>query len=196
MSEKGRNYSYLKKHMLPEEFKSFCTRIANQYGNSEQHFSYSYFCEKENIKKSCFYRIIEEAVVKNWVSEETVNKIEAKAFLNQKTHAQNAGESTLGRYARLRKKRNAYIISTYSNTEVEVIAKDFAENSEMSKKEFAQKYGISTVVLDALLKKAFIENIADDEICKAIEKRSLKKDSSKRAKNFFEQLWKQRRCPK
>lgn len=195
MSGKRRNYSYLKKNISSTEFKDFCRKIANQYANSEGHFSYSYFCEKENITKSCFYRVIEEAVIMNWVSEDTVNKIEAKSIFNQKYHAQNAGGTTLRKYAELRKKRNKYIISLYSNEEIKNIAKEFAENFEVTKKDFAKKYDISIVVLDTLLRKAFVENIADDEICKAIEERSIQKDSSKRAKKFFEQLWKQRKCP-
>ncbi len=196
MSAEKRNYSYLKKHMSQEDFKSFCKRIANQYAKSDNHFSSSYFMKTENITKSCFYRVVEEAVVRNWVSEDMVNKIEAKSISNQKYHAQNAGESTIRKYAELRRKRNEYIFSQYSDAEIKELAKAFAERSdEISKRDFAKKYDLSIMVLDALMKKAFVENIADDETCKTIERRSLQRDSSKRTVEFFEYLWEQRRHP-
>lgn len=196
MSTEKRNYSYLKKHMTPEDFKNFCKRIANQYAKSDDHFSSSYFVKVEEITKSCFYRVIEEAVVRNWVSEEVVNKIEAKSISNQQYHAKNAGETTIRKYAELRRKRNEYIFSLYSDEEIRTMAKEFAEREEnVSKADFAKKYDLNISVLDALLKKAFVQNIADDEICKTIERRSLQRDSSKRTVEFFEYLWKQRRCP-
>lgn len=196
MGAEKRNYSYLKKHMSQEEFKTFCKKVANQYAKSDDHFSSSYFVKTENITKSCFYRVIEEAVVRNWISEEIVNKVEAKSISNQKYHAQNAGETTLRKYAELRRKRNEYIFSLYSDEEIRNIAKEFAERKEnISKRDFAKKYDLNIVVLDALLKKAFVENIADDEICKTIERRSLQRDSSKRTVEFFQYLWSKRRCP-
>ena len=211
MGAEKRNYSYLKKHMSQEEFKTFCKKVANQYAKSDDHFSSSYFVKTENITKSCFYRVIEEAVVRNWISEEIVNKVEAKSISNQKYHAQNAGETTLRKYAELRRKRNEYIFSLYSDEEIRNIAKEFAERpvssyivneiefaerkENISKRDFAKKYDLNIVVLDALLKKAFVENIADDEICKTIERRSLQRDSSKRTVEFFQYLWSKRRCP-
>lgn len=196
MGAEKRNYSYLKKHMSQEEFKTFCKKVANQYAKSDDHFSSSYFVKTENITKSCFYRVIEEAVVRNWISEEIVNKVEAKSISNQKYHAQNAGETTLRKYAELRRKRNEYIFSLYSDEEIRNIAKEFAERKEnISKRDFAKKHDLNIVVLDALLKKAFVENIADDEICKTIERRSLQRDSSKRTVEFFQYLWSKRRCP-
>lgn len=196
MSAEKRNYSYLKKSMSHEDFKDFCKRIANEYAKSEDSFSCSYFVKEENITKSCFYKVIEEAVVMNLVSEDTVNKIEAKSISNQQNH-KNLGETTIRKYARLRKKRNEYIFSLYSDEEIRTIAKEFAEREEnVSKKDFAKKYDLSIPVFDALLKKAFIQNIADDETCKTIERRSIQKDSSKRTLQFFEYLWNKRRCPK
>lgn len=195
MNNKGRNYTYLKKNMNSAEFKGLCKQIAIEYAKSENHFSYSYFVKNYNITKSCFYRILEEAIVTNLISEDDVRKMEIKAISNQKNYAANAGESTLRHYALLRSKRNNYILESYSNEQIKSLAEDFAANSKISKLEFAEKYDISIVVLDKMLKKAFIENIIDDQTCKEIEKRSLKKDSSKRAKEFFEYLWTERRYP-
>lgn len=192
MCAERRTYTKLKKQMSVIEFETFCKRIANQYGKSEGHYSASYFVENENITRRCFYRILEEAIVRNLVTEQTVNYMEAKAISNQRNYGKNAGEATLRHYAQLRKKREEFIISQYSKLEIKKVAEDFAKSLELSKKDFAKKYGISISILDALLKTAFVENIADDQICKKIEKRSLDKDSSKRAMNFFKELWEKR----
>lgn len=194
MQERRRSFVKLRKSMALQEFECFCKRIAIQYAESENRFSRSYFIKEENISENCFYKILDEAVIRNLVSEEIVNKMEAKAIANQKNHAKNAGETSLKHYAELRKKRDEYIIFLYSDDEIKELAEEFAKRVKISKKDFAKKYDISIKVLDVLLKKAFTENIIDDETCKAIEKRSLSKDSSKRAKDFFEQLWKRRKC--
>lgn len=192
MSEKRRSFTQLKNSMTLKEFETFCRRIATQYAKFEEQYSASYFVKAENITKGCFYKILYEAIIRNLVSEELVNMMETKSICNQKKHALNAGETTRQHYARLRKERNEYIICSYTDLEIKQIAEDFTKSLEEKKTDFAKRYGIGITVLDSLLKKAFVENIADDEICKKIEKRSLSKDSSKRAKEFFAYLWKER----
>lgn len=192
MSERKRSFTELKRTMTTEDFEDFCKRIATQYAKSEGQYSCSYFIKAENLTKTCFYKVIYEAIRKNLVSEETVDKMEIKSICNQKAHAVNAGETTRKHYAKLRKERNEYIISSYTKTEIKQIAEDFAKSTKEKKIDFAKRNGIAIPVLDTLLKKAFIENIASDKICEEIEKRSLSKDSSKRAKEFFAYLWKER----
>lgn len=192
MEEKKRSFTKLKNSMRLIEFESYCRKIAVQYANSDGQYSSSYFMKAENISKDCFYKILDEAVIRNLVADEIVDKMETKAVLNQKRHALNAGETSQQHYAQLRKKRNEYIIFLYSDIEIKVLAEDFAELVNETKADFAKRNGISTAVLDTLLKKAFTENLIDDETCRKIEKRSLAKDPSKRAKIFFEQLWERR----
>lgn len=192
MEQKKRSFSKLKNSMNLMEFESFCRRIASQYAKSNEQYSGSYFMKTENITRECFYKILDEAVIRNLVSEEMVDKMEIKSITNQKNHAVNAGESSKKHYAMLRKKRNEYIICLYSDIEIRLLAEDFAEATGETKEDFAKRYKVSIPVLDILLKKAFTENIADDITCKKIEKRSLAKDSSKRAVKFFEQLWQRR----
>ena len=193
MEQKKRSFSKLKRSMNLKDFESFCRRIATQYAKSDGQYSGSYFMKTENITRDCFYKILDEAIIRNLVSDELVDKMEAKAIVNQKNHAPNAGETSRNHYAILRKKRNEYIICSFSEIEIKVLAEDFAELVQQTKADFAKRNGISVSVLDALLKKAFVENIADDETCRKIEKRSLEKDASKRAKDFFCQLWEVRK---
>lgn len=193
MEQKKRSFTKLKNSKNLKEFEGFCRRIATQYAKSNGEYSGSFFMKTENISRDCFYKILDEAVIRNLVSDELVDKMEMKAIANQRNHAENAGESSKKHYAMLRKKRNEYIICLYSDIEIKVLAEDFAESTKETKEDFAKRYDISISVLDVLLKKAFTQNIADDNTCKKIQERSLAKDSSKRTQEFFEQLWQRRR---
>lgn len=185
---KKRSFRDLSKTMSAQEMDRFCKRIAESYAKSETRFACSYYTQHENISASCFYKVLERAVVMNLVSEKTVDKMEKKSELNQCSHATGAGMTTREKYAALRKKRNEFIIFSFSEEEIKQLAIDFANHPEISKKEFAQKYDVSNTVIDVVLKKSITEKIVDDEIFAKIEERSLKKDSSKRAKDFFNLL--------
>lgn len=190
---KKRSFKDLSKSMTTTQIDNFCKRIAESYANSETKFARTYYTEHENISISCFYKVLERAVILNLVSEKTVDKMEKKAELNQSTHAKGAGMTSREKYAMLRKKRNEYIIFLYSDEEIKKLAMDFANNPEISKTEFAEKYDVSIKVLDTLLKKAITENLIDDETFVKIEERSLAKDSSLRAKKFFDLLHERRK---
>lgn len=193
MEQKKRSFTKLKNSMTLNEFERFCGKIATKYAKSDGEYSGSYFMKTENISRDCFYKILDEAIIRNLVSNDLVDKMEMKAVSNQRNHAENAGETSKKHYAMLRKKRNEYIICLYSDIEIKALAEDFAESTSETKEDFAKRYDISICVLDVLLKKAFTQNIADDNTCKKIEKRSLAKDSSKRTQQFFEQLWQRRK---
>lgn len=189
---KKRSFRDLSKSMSTIEIDNFCKRIAESYADSETKFARTYYTEHENISVSCFYKVLERAVVLNLVSEKTVDKMEKKAELNQSAHAKGAGITSKEKYAMLRKKRNEYIIFLYSDEEIVKLSTDFANHPKISKAEFAEKYDISIKVIDTLLKKAITENLIDDETFAKIEERSLSKDSSLRAKEFFKLLHERR----
>lgn len=189
---KKRSFRELNK-MSVADLDRFCKRIAESYANSEAKFARSYYTEHENISASCFYKVLERAIVNNLVSEKTVDKMEKKSELNQSAHAKGAGMTTREKYATLRKKRNEYIIFLYFDEDIKKLAIDFANNPQITKSEFAEKYDVSIKVLDTLLKKAITENLIDDETFAKIEKRSLAKDSSLRTKQFFDLLHERRK---
>lgn len=186
--KRKRSFRALSNNMTAAELDKFCRRIAESYANSEARFARSYYTEHERISESCFYEVLERAVVLNLVSEKTVDKMERKAELNQSIHARGAGITSKEKYNELRKKRNEFIIFLYSDKEIAKLATDFANHPEISKAEFAEKYDVSIKVIDTLLKKSITENIINDEIFAKIEERSLAKDSSLRAKEFFRLL--------
>lgn len=192
MKKRKRSFKVLANSMTTVELDKFCKRIAESYANSEARFARSYYTEHENISESCFYEILERAVVLNLVSEKTVDRMEKKAEVNQAAHAKGAGITSKEKYKELRKKRNEYIIFLYSEEAIAEVATDFANHPEISKAEFAEKYDVSIKVIDILLKKAITENIVSDEIFEKIEKRSLAKDSGLKAKEFFRLLHERR----
>lgn len=193
---KKRSFRDLAKVMSAQEMDRFCKKIAESYANSETRFARSYYTEHENISVSCFYKVLERAVIMNLVSEKTVDKMERKSELNQSAHAEGAGMTTKEKYAALRKKRNEYIIFLYSDEEIKKLATEFANNPEISKAQFADKYGVSPRVIDVLLKKSITENIIDDAMFLKIEERTLKRDSSKRTQDFFRLLHERRKMTK
>lgn len=193
MGKNGRTFKEVKEKLTTTEFENFARKIAKQYANFEPHFSAFYFVRQEDITKDCFYKLLEEAIIRGLVSEEEVEKMEQKAIKNQKAHSSVLGKRTINHYRKLRKERDEHLISLFSEEMIKNLAEDFANHPETSKKEFAEKYEISTNVINILLKKAFAENIADDETCCKIEKRSVDKDSSENTKKFFEQLWEKRK---
>lgn len=192
MKKRKRSFKMLTTSMTTVELDKFCKRIAESYANSEARFARSYYMEHENISESCFYEILERAVVLNLVSEKTVDKMEKKSEINQASHAKGAGIRSREKYKELRKKRNEYIIFLYSEKDIKELAEDFANHPEISKSEFANKYDVSIKVIDTLLKKAITENIVRDEIFAKIEERSLAKDSGLKAKEFFRLLHERR----
>lgn len=186
---KQRTFTDLKKSMTEETLNKFCKRIAESYANSETRFARSYYGKNENITESCFYKVLERAVEMNLVSEKTVDKMERKAEANRNLHVKGAGVGSLVKYEVLRKKRNDYIISNYTKEQITTLATEFANNPEMSKKEFADKYGVCTMVIDKILVKAIVENIVDDETFAKIEKRTIEKNAGNaKTTKFFEAL--------
>ncbi len=191
---KGRNFTQLKKAMSEEELRKFCKKIAEEYADSKGEYARSYFVKEYDISGSCFYKILETSIIKNWVSDETMLKMEEKAVENQKVHAETAGLSTRKHYSEMRQKRQEYIISFYTEKEIEDLATDFA-NSPLNKKEFAKQKGITSIRgLDLLLKKAIVEAIVDDIVFNDIRQRSVDnaKGDKQRVKEFFIQLAKER----
>lgn len=195
MEKKRRSFTQIKKSISAKEFKSFCIQITEKYANSNEEFARSYFMKEYDISASCFYKILETAIIYNWVSDETVKKMEAKALINQKAHKAEAGLSTRKHYAEMRQKRQEYIISLYTEKEIEKLAVNFAYTPLKSKKKFSEEEGISVGILDKLLKKAIVELIVDDIIFNDIWDRSLENTSEnqkEKVNDFFKGLAKER----
>lgn len=193
---KKRSFSQLKKTMNYNEFCNFCKKITEQYANSEAQFARSYFTENYNISEACYYKILEYAVVTNLVEDVIVSKMMNKAVANQNMHSKGAGGSSIAKYARMYTQRCEYIAAAFSEENVKKLAMDFADNPDISKEDFAASYGVARKVIEIVLERAIENNVVEDKVFEAIEKRSLSKNSSKAAKNYFSALRKKREANK
>ena len=195
MAEKKRSFTQLKKQMSFKEFCDFCKSVTEDYANSEMHFARSYFCNNHNISPSCFYRVLEYAVITNLVDEITFSKMLDKAKANQKAHSDKAGGSSDVKFARMYTERCKFIATSIETSEVENLAKLYAHKYDLSKSEIAWNAGIPVKVLDYVLLRAIEECIVDDALFAAIEKRSLSKTKPEKleyTKDFFAGLQKKR----
>jgi len=194
-----RSFTQLKKNMSYEEFNKFCKRLTEEYAKSDAQFARTYFCEHYNISTSCYYKVLEHAVVTNLVEDIVVSKMMNKAVANQNLHKSGAGGSSLAKYARMYDQRCKYIANTFPKGEVEKFAIDFADNPDISKGDLAAAYGIARKVAELILVRAVEENIADDRTVIAIEERSIKNATPVKVqmtKEYFAALKKKREAYK
>lgn len=185
MEKKRRSFSELKKSMSYESFNSFCKELTERYAKSEPQFARSYFCEKYNISYDCYYKVQEYAVVTALVEKSIVEKMINKAVRNQKANHKSAGSSTIIKYNRMYTDRCRYLAAMLQEKEILHIATDFADNPDISKRDFAAAYGLETKVLEMILERAIEENVVSDNTFEAIKRRSLKGNFSKAAEDYF-----------
>lgn len=186
-----RSFTQLKKSMSYEQFNKFCKKITEEYATSEAKFARSYYTKQYEISDSCYYKIIEYAIVTNLVNDLIVSKTMNKAINNQKAHSINAGCSTRVKYSKMYTKRCEYIASSYSTEEIKQIAISYANTPGVSKNDLATSYGITRKVFELLLIRAIVENIVENNIVDAMEKRSKQNTTNQDTKEvdkFFEEL--------
>ena len=189
----AKNFTQLKKQKTFEEFNRYAKRITEDYATSENHFSRSYFCRTYDISSSCFYKLMEYAVVTDLVSDSITAKMMNKAIANQQNHDKRAGGTSQQKYVDMYRKRCEFIANQKSMEIVEDFAIMFACYPSDTKEELASEFGISKKVADLLLVRAIVENIADDDIVERIEKRSIAGSVDKNyTREFFSKLKKQR----
>lgn len=174
-----------------KDFFDFCKKIAEEYASLEDEFARTYFTEKYNISINCFYHILEEAVILNMISDNTIFKMEEKAVRNQKCSYAKAMISSRKHYDKLWKKRKEYLDS-FTEEDIKNIATKFAYYTDISKKSFAIIEGISQRTLEIILQRAILEVIINDEIFFKIRERSLcnasNEEEREKSEIYFEYL--------
>ena len=193
---KKRSFRQLKKNMTYEEFNEFCKKIANEYANSESNFARSYFCNYYEIGESCFYRVLEYAIITNLVDDKLFKKMMEKSITNQISHKAGAGMTSVAKYNHLYSKRCEYIALSFPENKIKQIAEDFANNPNVSKEDIALKYNISRKVLELMLERSIIDNVVNDEIFEAIRNRSIKNSTPNKkteTEKYFEVLQEKRK---
>ena len=171
--DKRRSFKELKNDCSYEGFCNFCKDVAERYATSEIEFARSYYCKTLNISESCFYKVLEFAVVMNLVSDKTFEKMRDKAVKNQKAHAPNAGITTLEKYGKMFEQRCQFIAYAIQVEEVRKFALEYIEKSTTPKKDLAEKYGYSPRVADILLIRSVEEGIITDEQVDEMQQRCV-----------------------
>ena len=184
---KKRSFLKLKKSMTAQEYEDFDKAYAKEYANSDSEFARSYFVNKYNVSESCHYKLLYDAVVYNRVSEEEVDKMEAKSVGNQRAKAQGAGATSYLNYGRLRYERYKYIASLYTEKEIEELVKIIVENPKISLDIIAKIKGITLITLKIMLRKAIVECYIGDFEMMELYDRSIKGSSNpEKTKKSFE----------
>lgn len=179
---KKRKFLEIKESMTGEQFRMFCASIARKYATTDAEFSQSYYAKKYDVTKYTIRKILEEAVINDWVPEDIVSRMEKKACTNQRNQeeVETSGLSSIEYYSRLRKERNNLLLARYSNEEIKTIAERFAYNPDVPKDHFAKVLGMYQIIFDKLIKKAIEEAIVDDLTFEKIKDRTLANTSKEK----------------
>lgn len=187
-----RTFKDLKKTMTEEQLAKFCKKIAEEYAKSDSQFARTYFTNQYNITVSCYYKMLEYAVVENLIENGIVTKMMNKAIANQRLHSNGEGGlSSNIKYQKMLVKRNKKVLDSFDDENIKKLALDFADNPDIGKQDLAAAYGITPRILEKLLEKAIVHNIVDDKTFEEIKKRSLR-DANKAAQEYFEKIQRQR----
>lgn len=163
---KKRSITKLTKEMTKEQFEKFCQDLAIDYSETDYEYARLFYCNKLNISSTCYYRCLEYAVINNLVDDVVVAGIMYKSAYNQNAYFKKkeeekgiisdvkAGGTSLAKYNRLYEERCMLIANTFTDQEVDDIAEEFATKKRMSKYKLAQKYDVSTRVIDYILERA------------------------------------------
>lgn len=193
--ERKRSFIQLKKEMKYDEFVSFCKKITEQYANSELNFARSYFVEKYNISKRCFYEIIRFTIETALVEEKIVFKAMNKAETNSESHSKGSGGRCKANYEKMYTHMCQYIAMLATPKEIKLAAEEYAKNPNISKKDIATKYGWNRKTFEIILVRAIEEKIVEDRIVDAMEKRSVENavlEQKENVKDYFKKLKKKR----
>lgn len=171
--DKRRSFTKLKNDCSYEGFCNFCKDVAERYANSEIEFARSYYCKTLNISESCFYKVLEFAVVMNLVSDKCFEKMKEKAVKNQKVHAPNAGITTLEKYGKMYEQRCQFIACAVQIEDIRKFALEYIEKSTTPKIQLAEKYGYSSRVADILLIRSVEEGIITDDQVDEMQQRCV-----------------------
>lgn len=198
----ARTKTYLQKTMTSKEIDQLAKRVSNSYATSDLEFSVSYYTEKEDITKKCFYWLLELAIVRNLVPDKTVMMMREKSDtnINRKSmeYTMQGNARSQLRYARMIGERKWFIFLEGIPKEKKIeITTYFAEHPELTREEIGERFGIprgKTIAMDKIIEDTLLQNLVDDEIFTKIRLRSLgpNPNPSKEAINYFGRLKRRR----
>lgn len=191
---KRKNFTDLEKTRNRKQMRIFVREVANFYANTNNAISKPYITNYYQISDSCYYKILECAVIWGVVNDATVNRMEEKTCYNARLHS-GSSYQTEEKYARLRDERKTYEKFPFTKKEATEITILFSEG-KFTKEKLADEYCTSTNKIDKAIYTAIVLNWVKDKIYNKIKENSLKVDSSESTVNFFEELENERNTNK
>ena len=183
---KRRNYSELEKTRNRKQMRAFVREVAEFYANTDNEISKPYITNYYQITDSCYYKILEYAVIWGVVDDVIVKRMEEKTSYNAQLHS-GTSYRTENKYSELRKLRREYAEFPFTKKEAKEITHLFVEE-KVSKEDLARKFCTTRSKIDKAIYVSIELNWVKDEIYNKIKESSLKADSSEKTVNFFKEL--------
>lgn len=183
---KRKNYSELKKTRNRRQMRAYVREVAEFYANTDNGISKPYITNYYQITDSCYYKILEYAVIWGVVDDVIVKRMEEKTSYNAQLHS-GTSYRTENKYSELRKLRREYAEFPFTKKEAKEITHLFVEE-KISKEDLARKFCTTRSKIDKAIYVSIELNWVKDEIYNKIKESSLKADSSEKTVNFFKEL--------
>lgn len=160
-------------------------KVAVMYAGTDASYSSEYFCREFEITQPTFYKLLEKAVVENIVELEIVEAIKKKSAYNALRKAgKNAEKRSQKHYEHLIQKRKLFVLSKKESI---ALTKAYI-STDLDKQKFCHKEFCTTELLNRTILKSMLENWISDEDVNKLKEKSLKKESTPRAIEFWEKV--------
>lgn len=161
--------SFKKRHRLSTQE---IVKIVLEYANSDTDLARTFFTEKYDISVHTFYSLRDYSIITGLVTMQTYYKLKKKAAYNYSIHNEkNSALKSEQKFKELLKRRNQYIDSNFSTSDIEDIGLQYSQG--ISRQIIGEKYQICTEVVSQLLFKGLYDLIYSPEIILAIKARII-----------------------
>lgn len=183
---KRKNFTEISKTKNRRQIRAFVRQVAEFYANTDNGISKPYITNYYQITDSCYYKVLEYAVIWGVVNDTIVKRMEEKTCYNARLHS-GTSYRTENKYSELKKLRREYAEFPFSRKEAKEITMLFTEK-KFTKEELAKMYCTTKSKIDKAIYVSIASNWVKDEIYHKIKESSLKADSTEKTANFFKEL--------
>lgn len=165
-------------------------KFVSEYADSDDSVTIDSLSEKYQIR-SGVDKVFEYAIVNCIVSYKTAQKMKIKAHRNQARHCKKDVLHTASDqyYSNLLKRRFEYVVSKISDDKIREMVDAYIASPNLSAEIIANTFGFSRRELNALLEKAIVFNLIDDEKCNTLKAVAFDKVPKVRQKVVISELF-------
>lgn len=166
-SEYQKFQDFKKQHNLTD---NQIIQIMNEYANTEDEYSASFYAAKYHTTPRIFYRMRDFTIIFMLVDATVCKRIRDKSFRNQGSkNASGNCSSANQHYKYLIQKRKEYL-KNFSNEEIGLIAVEYANGDALY--DIAKKHNISVYTVRKLLAIALVNHLVCEAVYTSIKFRS------------------------